>query len=312
MIRTRRKQALITNAHQYLRSVTFQKHNCELEEIKLDISCWAVLSLRGQEIFLPNILTFNDITHITTAFNGFRDDNRTGLDRTLHRISKLPGARDSTGGITIRLARHIVGAADVLLPHIKHHRSILLIGVPGVGKTTLLREVIRHLALRYSTKVMVVDTSAEVTGAGQAGHWAAMPARRILVTNKSQQPELIRQAYANDNPMIIAVDEIGHHGDADAIASTIDRGVGMIATCHGETITNVVNTQTFWPVMGAIREHGYERQRMTKASFDVAVEVRGVGRFIVQDDVTAAVDQVLAGEVPRGKRVGNWPNLRTG
>jgi len=86
----------------------------------------------------------------------------------------------------------------------------------------------------------------------------------------------------------------------------------MVATCHGETITNVVNTPIFWPVMGAIREHGYSRQRMTKPSFDVAVEVRGVGRFVIHEDVTTAVDQVLAGEVPRGRRVDNWPNPRTG
>ncbi|PTA66607.1 hypothetical protein C8263_17040 [Deinococcus arcticus] len=123
---------------------------------------------------------------------------------------------------------------------------------------------------------------------------------------------MIRQAYANHSPMFIAVDEIGHHGDADAVASTVDRGVGMVATCHGETLANVVNTPTFWPVMGAIREHGLERQRRTEATFDVAVEVRGVGRFVVHDRVSQAVDEVLAGREPRSIRVGNWPNLRTG
>ena len=133
-----------------------------------------------------------------------------------------------------------------------------------------------------------------------------------MVSDKKYQPELIRQAYANHSPMFLAVDEIGHHGDADAVASTVDRGVGMVATCHGTTIANVVNTPTFWPVMGAIREHGLSRQRMTEATFDVAVEVRGVGRFMVHDRVNEAIDDVLAGREPRGIRVGNWPNLRTG
>ncbi len=182
----------------------------------------------------------------------------------------------------------------------------------GVGKTTLLREVIRHLALRYGTKVVVVDTSTEVTGAGQAGHGVTKLARRILATEKKLPPELIRQADATPTPMIIEVDEIGHHGDAAAVDSMLDRGVGMVATCHGETITKLVNTPIFWPVMGAIREHGLLRQRMTSPSFDLAVEVRGKGRFIVHNDVALAVDQVIAGEVPRGLRVGNWPNLRTG
>ena len=124
-----------------------------------------------------------------------------------------------------------------------------------------------------------------------------MTTRRILVTDKKQQPKLIRQAYANHNPIITMVHEIGHHGDADAIASTI---------------TNVVNTPIFWPMMGAVREQGYLRQRMTEPPFDIAVEVRGVGRFVIHDDVTAAVDQIIAGEVPGGKRFGQLPNLRTG
>ena len=127
-----------------------------------------------------------------------------------------------------------------------------------------------------------------------------MPARRIPVSDKKVSLEPIRRASANHSPRFIAVDEIGHHGDADAVASTVNRGVGMVATCHG-TLANVVNTQTFWPVMGAIREHRMERRRMTEASFDVAAEVRGVGRFIVHERVkrsmkcSQAVNRVAAG-----------------
>ncbi|PTA66614.1 hypothetical protein [Deinococcus arcticus] len=160
-----------------------------------------------------------------------------------------------------------------------------------------MRKVILHLAARYGTKV--VDTSSEVTDSGQIGHWAAMPTHRILVSDKKEQPKLIRQAYANHSPMFIAVDEIGHHGDADVVASTVDREAGMVATCHGETLTNVVNTPTFWSVMGAMREQGLTRQRMTEATFDVAVAVRGVGRFVSHDRMSQAVDEVLAGRSGR-------------
>lgn len=151
-----------------------------------------------------------------------------------------------------------------------------------------------------------MDTSLEITGAGQKGHWATKPAPRILVTNKKGQAELIRQAYANHNPIIIGVDEMGHHGDAQAIADTTRRRVDMIATCHGETLTNVVNTETSWPVLGNIREVG-----LTRAASDVAALVRGVGRDVVHENIAQAVDEVLAGHEPRGLRIGNWPYLRS-
>lgn len=243
---------------------------------------------------------------------GLCDDNRTGLNKTLHPISQPPGAQGTTGGIPIRIARHVLGAAEDLLPCIIEKRAILLVGVPGVGKTTLLREVIRHLALRYGTKVAIVDSNSEVTGAEQIGHWATPPARRILISDKKSQPKLIRQACAHHSPSFIAVNAIGYYGDADATTSTIDRGVGMVVTCHGESLTNVVNIPTFWSVIGALREHGVTRQRMTKASFDVAVEVSGVDHFIVHGRVTKAVNETLAGREPRGIRVSNWLNLRLG
>lgn len=288
-----------------------------IEEIKMHPGYPLILKLDGEDHILdhiqthlgePRVITKDDLDYMVQRLGGFRDDNRAGINRTLHRISKVPGRFNETMGATIRVARHVYGAADALSDYIAAAHNILLIGPPGVGKTTLLREVVRLRAQRFKASVVVIDTSGEVCGEGLYPHPAIFPAVRIQVGNKSMQPELIRQALANHGPKVCVVDEIGYHDDAEVLQMTADRGVDITCTAHGRTLRNVVDNPKIWPLLGYIELDKTTRQRyrITDPTFDLAIEVRGKGKFYVHDRVTDSIDALLRNEAPEGHMAGRW------
>lgn len=251
-------------------------------------------------------VTYEDINAITKSISEFDDDNRAGIERTLHRISAIRNRHRDVVGLTFRIGRAVYGTSDIIQDLIESGSSILILGRPGVGKTTILREAARILA--DSARVIIVDTSNEIGGDGDVPHPAIGAARRMQVAQPSLQHEVMIEAVENHNPEVIVIDEIGRELEAMAARTIAERGVQLIGTAHGNTLENLLLNPTLSDLVGGIesvtlsddeaRRRGTQKtvlERRAPPTFDVLVEIQGRNRIAVQSDVSAAVDALLRG-----------------
>ncbi len=247
-----------------------------------------------------------ELEHVVARIGDFDADNRAGLERTLHRISAIRNRRGVVVGLTCRVGRAVYGTIDILEDIISADKSILLLGRPGVGKTTLLREAARILAERK--RVIIVDTSNEIGGDGDVPHPAVGKARRMQVREPTLQHEVMIEAVENHNPEVIVIDEIGRELEALAARTIAERGVQLIATAHGNTLDNLLLNPTLSDLVGGIeavtlsdeeaRRRGTQKtvlERRAPPTFDVLVEIQHRDRLAVHMDVAAAVDAILRG-----------------
>lgn len=251
-------------------------------------------------------ITCEDIKEITTVISEFDADNRAGIERTLHRISAIRNRRQEVVGLTCRIGRAVYGTSDIIQDLIESGASILILGRPGVGKTTILREAARILA--DTARVIIVDTSNEIGGDGDVPHPAIGASRRMQVAKPSLQHEVMIEAVENHNPEVIVIDEIGRELEAMAARTIAERGVQLIGTAHGNTLENLLLNPTLSDLIGGIesvtlsdeeaRRRGTQKtvlERRAPPTFDVLVEIQDRNRIAVQRDVSAAVDALLRG-----------------
>jgi stage III sporulation protein SpoIIIAA len=251
-------------------------------------------------------ITYDDIKMITAAISEFDADNRAGIERTLHRISAIRNRHNDVVGLTCRIGRAVYGTSDIIQDLIESGSSILILGRPGVGKTTILREAARILA--DSARVIIVDTSNEIGGDGDVPHPAIGEARRMQVAKPSLQHEVMIEAVENHNPEVIVIDEIGRELEAMAARTIAERGVQLIGTAHGNTLENLLLNPTLSDLVGGIesvtlsddeaRRRGTQKtvlERRAPPTFDVLVEIQDRNRIAVQSDVSSAVDALLRG-----------------
>ncbi|MDY6872717.1 MAG: R3H domain-containing nucleic acid-binding protein [Chloroflexota bacterium] len=251
-------------------------------------------------------ITYDDIKMITAAISEFDADNRAGIERTLHRISAIRNRHNDVVGLTCRIGRAVYGTSDIIQDLIESGSSILILGRPGVGKTTILREAARILA--DSARVIIVDTSNEIGGDGDVPHPAIGEARRMQVAKPSLQHEVMIEAVENHNPEVIVIDEIGRELEAMAARTIAERGVQLIGTAHGNTLENLLLNPTLSDLVGGIesvtlsddeaRRRGTQKtvlERRAPPTFDVLVEIQDRNRIAVQSDVSSAVDSLLRG-----------------
>ena len=226
-------------------------HSDELLEVIIDLGRVPTARLTNGEVTLvEREVTREDIDHVVNQLGGFDEDNRGGLERTLHRIAAIRNRQGEVVGLTCRVGRAVYGTIDIIQDLIDDGKSLLLLGRPGVGKTTLLREAARILA--ESKRVVIVDTSNEIGGDGDVPHPAVGRARRMQVATPSLQHEVMIEAVENHNPEVIVIDEIGRELEAQAARTIAERGVQLIGTAHGNTLENLLINPTLSDLIGGI------------------------------------------------------------
>lgn len=251
-------------------------------------------------------VTYEDIDAVVEKIGSFDLDNRAGMERTLHRISAIRNRRNRIIGLTCRVGRAVFGTLDIIADYIGSGRSLLILGKPGIGKTTMLREAARILSEKK--RVVIVDTSNEIGGDGDVPHPAVGNARRLQVAQPTLQHEVMIEAVENHNPEVIIIDEIGRELEAQAARTIAERGVQLIGTAHGQTINNLLMNPTLSDLIGGIesvtlsdeeaKRRGTQKtvlERRSPPTFDVLVEIRQRDQVIVYQDVAEAVDALVRG-----------------
>ena len=262
--------------------------------------------VQGEKVLINKEIARAELDHVVERIGEFDADNRAGLERTLHRISCLRNRRGHIVGLTCRVGRAVYGTVDIIQDIVESGKSLLILGRPGVGKTTLLREAARILA--ESKRVIVVDTSNEIGGDGDVPHPAVGKARRMQVREPMLQHEVMIEAVENHNPEVIVIDEIGRELEAAAARTIAERGVQLIGTAHGHTIDNLLLNPTLSDLIGGIeavtlsdeeaRRRGTQKtvlERRSPPTFDVLVEIQQRDRFTIHMDIAASVDSLLRG-----------------
>ncbi|MDO8692187.1 MAG: R3H domain-containing nucleic acid-binding protein [Dehalococcoidia bacterium] len=282
----------------------------ELLEIVLDLGRPPEARFPGHEVLLSDReVTNEDLQYVVSRIGAFGDDNRAGIERTLHRISAIRNRLGRIVGLTLRVGRAIYGTMAIIQDIVESGKSILLLGRPGVGKTTMLREVARVLADDLRKRVIVVDSSNEIAGDGDIPHPAIGRARRMQVATPALQHAVMIEAVENHMPEVIVIDEIGTEMDAGAARTIAERGVQLVATAHGNTLDNLMMNPTLADLIGGIqtvtlgdeeaRRRGTQKsvlERKAPPTFDVLVEIKSWDQVAVHDNVAEVVDSILRGQ----------------
>ncbi|MBW4692879.1 MAG: AAA family ATPase [Lyngbya sp. HA4199-MV5] len=283
-----------------------------LVEVVLDLGRRPEARFPGQAEYLSeDLVSQGDLDECITKVGDFGGDNRAGIERTLHRISAIRNRRGEVIGLTCRVGRAIFGTIGMIRDLVESGRSILMLGRPGVGKTTALREIARVLADELEKRVVIIDTSNEIAGDGDVPHPAIGRARRMQVARPELQHQVMIEAVENHMPEVIVIDEIGTELEALAARTIAERGVQLVGTAHGNRLENLIKNPTLSDLIGGIqsvtlgdeeaRRRGSQKsvlERKAPPTFDIAVEMLERQRWVIHEQVAETVDSLLRGRQP--------------
>ena len=284
-----------------------------LLEVVLDLGRLPEARFPGRAVNLGQVpVERADLAAVVEQLGDFGGDNRAGIERTLHRISAIRNRRGDIVGLTCRVGRAVFGTVAMVRDLLDSGASLLLMGRPGVGKTTALREIARVLADDLAKRVVVIDTSNEIAGDGDIPHPAIGRARRMQVARPELQHQVMIEAVENHMPEVIVIDEIGTELEAQAARTIAERGVMLVATAHGNALANLIKNPTLSDLVGGIQsvtlgdEEARRRrtqktvlERAAEPTFPLAVEMHSRCRWLVHADVAATVDALLRGQQVR-------------
>jgi len=252
-----------------------------------------------------------DLQYCSDRVGMFTGDNRAGIERTLHRISAIRNRSGEIVGLTCRIGRAVFGTIATIRDLVETGRSLLMLGRPGVGKTTALREIARVLADDLGKRVVIIDTSNEIAGDGDIPHPAIGRARRMQVPRPEQQHQVMIEAVENHMPEVIVIDEIGTEPEALAARTIAERGVQLVGTAHGNHLENLIKNPTLSDLIGGIesvtlsdeesKRRGSQKavlERKAPPTFEIAIEMLERQRWVVHQDVADTVDRLLRGRDP--------------
>ena len=289
--------------------LTGRDDTAEVLEVILDLGREPQARFLNENVILvEREITEEDLQYTIQRIGPFGADNRAGIERTLHRISAIRNRNNKVVGLTVRVGRAVYGTIKIIEDLVLTGKGILLLGRPGVGKTTMLREVARVLADDADKRVVVVDTSNEIAGDGDIPHPGIGHARRMQVGSPDQQHAVMIEAVENHMPEVIIIDEIGTEMDANASRTIAERGVQLVATAHGNALENLVLNPTLSDLVGGIesvtlgdiearrrRTQKTVLERRAPPTFDILVEIQGWNEVAIHADVAEVVDRMLRG-----------------
>jgi stage III sporulation protein SpoIIIAA len=283
-----------------------------LVEVVMDLGRRPEARFPGRAEYLSDIpISQADLNECITKVGDFGGDNRAGIEQTLHRISAIRNRRGDIIGLTCRVGRAIFGTIGLIRDLVESGRSILMLGRPGVGKTTALREIARVLADDLEKRVVIIDTSNEIAGDGDVPHPAIGRARRMQVARPELQHQVMIEAVENHMPEVIVIDEIGTELEALAARTIAERGVQLVGTAHGNRLENLIKNPTLSDLIGGIqsvtlgdeeaRRRGSQKsvlERKAPPTFDIAVEMLERQKWVVHEHVAETIDTLLRGRQP--------------
>ena len=293
-------------------SSPLEKHSRreQLVEIVLDIGRRPEARFsNGTEYLSYRTIIWQDLDYILKKLGKFSGDNRAGIEKTLHRISSIRNRKGNVIGLTCRVGRAIFGTVSIVRDLLEQKKSILLLGRPGVGKTTAIREIARVLSDGMKKRVIIIDTSNEIAGDGDLPHPSIGKARRMQVSNHQNQHEVMIEAVENHMPEIIIIDEIGTEFEAEAARTIAERGVQLVGTAHGNALENLIKNPTITDLIGGIQyvtlgdEEAKRRgssksilERKAPPTFEVAIEIHDPKTWVIHENIEQSVDLLLQGQ----------------